>query len=98
MEKAHRGFAAMDRKRQRELASRGGKTAHQKRTAHEWTAEEAREAGRKGGKVAHQRREEDKKKNSVMNAVHANTPVQNPDTDAGSPRNLFDKKGVTETG
>lgn len=98
VEKAHRGFAAMDRKRQRELASRGGKTAHQKRTAHEWTAEEAREAGRKGGKAAHQRREDGKNKNSVMNAIHANTPVQNPDTETGPLRNSFDKKGIAGTG
>ena len=39
----------MDRTRQKEIASKGGKAAHQKGTAHEWTSEEAREAGRKGG-------------------------------------------------
>lgn len=39
----------MDRAKQREIASRGGRVAHQKGTAHEWTSEEAREAGRKGG-------------------------------------------------
>jgi len=44
-----RGFASMDRGKQRDIASKGGKAAHQKGTAHEWTAEEAREAGRKGG-------------------------------------------------
>lgn len=44
-----RGFASMDRAKQREIASRGGRVAHQKGTAHEWTSEEAREAGRKGG-------------------------------------------------
>jgi len=38
----------MDRAKQREIASKGGKAAHQKGTAHEWTSEEAREAGRKG--------------------------------------------------
>jgi uncharacterized protein len=47
----------MDRNKQREIASKGGKAAHQKGTAHEWTIEEAREAGRKGGKTAHRRRE-----------------------------------------
>jgi uncharacterized protein len=51
--KADRGFASMDRNKQRELASQGGKAAHQKGTAHEWTSEEAREAGRRGGKARH---------------------------------------------
>lgn len=45
-----RGFAGMtDRKKQREIASKGGKAAHANGTGHEWTTEEAREAGRKGG-------------------------------------------------
>ena len=46
----------MDRTKQREIASKGGKAAHQKGTAHEWTSEEAREAGRKGGMASHRRR------------------------------------------
>ena len=46
----------MDRARQREIASKGGKAAHQKGTAHEWTTEEAREAGRKGGMASHRRK------------------------------------------
>lgn len=44
-----RGFASMDPVKQREIASRGGRAAHAKGTAHEFTPEEAREAGRKGG-------------------------------------------------
>ena len=56
--KEDRGFASMDRSKQREIASKGGKAAHQKGTAHEWTSEEAREAGRKGGMASHQRRKE----------------------------------------
>lgn len=44
-----KGFAGMDPKRQREIASQGGKAAHQKGTGHEWTREEARAAGKKGG-------------------------------------------------
>jgi general stress protein YciG len=48
----------MDRAKQREIASKGGKAAHQKGTAHEWTSEEAREAGRKGGMASHRRRKE----------------------------------------
>lgn len=43
------GFAGMDREKQREIARRGGRAAHQKGTAHEFTADEARAAGRKGG-------------------------------------------------
>ena len=56
--KEDRGFASMDRLKQREIASKGGKAAHQKGTAHEWTSEEAREAGRKGGMASHRRRKE----------------------------------------
>ena len=41
----------MDVSRQREIASKGGRAAHQKGTAHEWTSDEARVAGRKGGEV-----------------------------------------------
>jgi len=48
----------MDRGKQREIASKGGKAAHQKGTAHEWTSEEAREAGRKGGMASHRRKQE----------------------------------------
>ena len=49
--KSKRGFASMDSNRQREIASKGGRAAHQKGTAHEWTSDEARVAGRKGGEV-----------------------------------------------
>ena len=55
MAKEDRGFASMDRNKQREIASKGGKAAHQKGTAHEWTSEEAREAGRKGGIASHKK-------------------------------------------
>jgi general stress protein YciG len=48
----------MDRSKQRDIASKGGKAAHQKGTAHEWTSEEAREAGRKGGMASHRRKQE----------------------------------------
>lgn len=51
-----RGFASMDPARQREIATKGGKAAHVKRTAHEWTHEEARAAGAKGGRQAHENR------------------------------------------
>ena len=46
-----RGFASMDPSRQREIASKGGKAAHQQGVAHEWTPDEARRAGRKGGEA-----------------------------------------------
>ena len=58
MAKEDRGFASMDRAKQREIASKGGKAAHAKGTAHEWTSEEAREAGRKGGMASHRRRKQ----------------------------------------
>jgi general stress protein YciG len=45
----NRGFASMDRERQREIARKGGRAAHEKGTAHEFTTDEARAAGRKGG-------------------------------------------------
>jgi general stress protein YciG len=50
--KERRGFASMSPEKQREIASKGGRAAHEKGTAHEWTAEEARSAGRKGGQVS----------------------------------------------
>ncbi|MEG3437543.1 KGG domain-containing protein [Pannus brasiliensis CCIBt3594] len=52
-----RGFASMDEDKQREIASKGGKAAHEKGTAHEFTPEEAREAGRKGGEAVSRDRE-----------------------------------------
>ena len=50
--KERRGFASMSREKQREIASKGGRAAHEKGTAHEWTPDEARAAGRKGGSPA----------------------------------------------
>ena len=55
--KNRRGFALMSPDRQREIARKGGKAAHEKGTAHEFTADEAREAGRKGGQVVSRHRE-----------------------------------------
>jgi general stress protein YciG len=56
MTTVNRGFASMDRNKQREIASKGGRAAHQKGTAHEWTREEARAAGRRGGEASHRRK------------------------------------------
>ncbi len=50
-----RGFASMDRDKQRQIASKGGRAAHEMGTAHEWTSKEARAAGRKGGSASRRR-------------------------------------------
>jgi general stress protein YciG len=55
--RSNRGFASMDRGKQKEIASKGGKAAHAKGTAHEFDSGEAREAGRKGGLAVSQNRE-----------------------------------------
>lgn len=51
---SNRGFASMDKEKQREIAAEGGRAAHASGNAHEFTPEEAREAGSKGGKAAHE--------------------------------------------
>jgi general stress protein YciG len=63
----------MDRSKQRDIASKGGKAAHQKGTAHEWTSEEAREAGRKGGMASHRRKQEQQQQTPDGNPS-GNTP------------------------
>jgi general stress protein YciG len=55
--KARRGFACMSPQKQREIASKGGRAAHEKGAAHEWTVDEARSAGRKGGYARHGHRD-----------------------------------------
>jgi len=52
-----RGFASMDPSKQREIASKGGRAAHERGTAHEFTSDEARAAGRKGGEVVSRNRD-----------------------------------------
>lgn len=52
-----RGFAGMDPEKQREIASEGGRAAHESGNAHEFSSEEAREAGRKGGEAVSEDRE-----------------------------------------
>jgi len=54
---ANRGFASMDSLKQREIARKGGRAAHVKGTAHEFTKDEARAAGRKGGERVSTNRE-----------------------------------------
>ncbi len=55
MKKALRGFALLDPARRQKIASKGGRMAHAKGVAHEWSSEQAQLAGRKGG-LAHARR------------------------------------------
>lgn len=52
-----RGFASMDPEKQRQIASEGGRAAHESGHAHEFDSQEAREAGRKGGEAVSQDRE-----------------------------------------
>ena len=54
---SRRGFASMDKEKQREIARKGGRAAHEQGVAHEWNREEAREAGRKGGTAVSQNRQ-----------------------------------------
>ncbi|MDZ5814881.1 KGG domain-containing protein [Stenotrophomonas maltophilia] len=51
---SNRGFASMDEDKQREIAAKGGRAAHESGNAHEFSSEEAREAGRKGGEAVSQ--------------------------------------------
>ena len=51
LKKSMRGFAAMDAEKQREIARKGGRAAHEQGVAHEWSSQEAREAGKKGGQA-----------------------------------------------
>ena len=77
-----RGFASMERNKQREIASKGGKAAHQKGTAHEWTSEEAREAGRKGGMASHRRKQEQQQTPGINPG--GDTSGNNPESAVGS--------------
>ena len=59
----------MSPEKQREIASKGGRAAHQKGTAHEWSSDEAREAGRKGGMASRGGRGKLPSSNTTDNAV-----------------------------
>ena len=54
---SNRGFASMDREKQREIARKGGRAAHERGSAHQFSSEEARMAGRKGGQTVSRNRE-----------------------------------------
>ena len=91
--KEDRGFASMDRAKQREIASKGGKAAHQKGTAHEWTSEEARDAGRKGGIASHRRRREAMGTDSGPEATRGTSPD---DAQASSREMMSGSEGSTD--
>lgn len=57
--KSIRGFAAMDVEKQKEIARKGGRAAHEQGVAHEWSSQEAREAGKKGGQSRGRRPKDD---------------------------------------
>jgi general stress protein YciG len=59
--KSIRGFAAMDQEKQRDIARKGGKAAHEQGVAHEWSSSEAREAGKKGGQSRSNRQAQDER-------------------------------------
>jgi general stress protein YciG len=70
---SNRGFASMDPQRQREIASEGGRAAHEKGTAHEFTSEEAREAGRQSHKNDGSQSNEQSNRNEGNKANASNT-------------------------
>ena len=73
--KERRGFASMSPEKQREIARKGGRAAHQKGTAHEWTSDEARSAGRKGGQISRGGRGRIIEGSSAPGAEHAESVI-----------------------
>lgn len=59
-QRARRGFAAMNPERQRQIASLGGRTAHELGVAHQWDRQQAMVAGKKGGQASGKRRSADR--------------------------------------
>ena len=87
----------MDRSKQRDIASKGGKAAHQKGTAHEWTSEEAREAGRKGGMASHRRRQQQSDETAPTAGEQAVGPTTADDRDmSDSGRSDVENPGPTD--
>ena len=93
MAKEDRGFASMDRSKQREIASKGGKAAHQKGTAHEWTSEEAREAGRKGGMASHRRKQQQQQGSESGESGGGGQSMNENPRDTGERGGVFDIPG-----
>jgi uncharacterized protein len=95
---SNRGFASMDPERQREIASEGGKAAHEKGTAHEFTSEEARRAGsmshgnrqseqastRSGSGASKQKGEQGGSKQSDKGGSRASSDEEDEDSESGS--------------
>ena len=79
--KERRGFASMTPEKQREIASKGGRAAHQKGTAHEWTSDEARSAGRKGGQIS---------RGGRGRLVDEQAPAAGPGIEAGASTGVLD--------
>jgi general stress protein YciG len=71
-----RGFAAMDRSKVSEIASKGGKAAHAAGTAHQFSSDEARAAGKKGGVAPHVRRGRGPRQSSTMVVADAVPPKE----------------------
>ena len=84
----------MDRAKQREIASKGGKAAHQKGTAHEWTSDEARDAGRKGGLASHKRRREQ----LMTNSATGESGSMNSSMSSGSMSSMDDRSESFDAG
>ena len=76
-----RGFAAMDRTRVKEIASKGGRAAHAAGTAHQFSADEARNAGRKGGMAPHVRRGGVRRRPGAIEATTTVTTDRDRDSD-----------------
>lgn len=83
--KSRRGFASMDPSRQKEIASKGGRAAHEKGTAHEWSSDEARAAGQKGGIVVSKDRAHMAAIGREGGESRSRANRQNRDTDAAQP-------------
>jgi general stress protein YciG len=71
-----RGFAAMNPDRVREISRLGGKAAHVKGVAHEFTREEAQAAGRKGGLAAHQHDANRREQSATPEPIEAVAPPE----------------------
>ena len=95
MTKARRGFAVMDRDKQREIASKGGRAAHLKGTAHRWTEEEAKEAGRKGGAASHRNGHRTAVKDA---AEEVEAAYDNVGTEEGSPNESTEQTRTMRNG
>jgi len=80
---AKRGFAALDPDKQREIARLGGRAAHARGRAHEFSSKEAREAGRKGGESVSRDHEHMKEIGRLGGKARRRTPEETPSDDGG---------------